>query len=409
MKILFVSNLFPPNVVGGYERLAHGVSEALADRGHTIEVLTSDYGKTVQTADRYPVHRKLVLAANRHDIYAPTGKSHADTVTDNTQNIIELDAVLQAFKPDLVFVWNLFFLDASLIRHLESTEVPSVMFLTDNWLIAAQTPTRIHEFFSRFVQGKEVYDAGVDLVQAEMRYSLKSAAIFGAYFMQSLYRSCGYDFGSQWTIHNGVQLPSLLEHVGSLRSPIDRKRVRLLFAGRIVDLKAPDLCVRALKPLRDMLGPNVELSLTIVGDGQAGDYRKVLEDCIRADTSGARIEIRPAVSEADLPTLWAEHDIYLFPSTYEPFALTLILALAAGIPTVASRAGGNGEIVLDEGTGLTFATGNAEDMASKIARLVREPGLAEALSQRGSRMARKFTFHRMIDQVETRLLEWAGR
>ncbi len=403
MKILFVSNLFPPNVVGGYERLASNVANALAGRGHQIQVLTSDYGNKAARSDPYKVHRELRLTADRDNIYVPSSKMPHEIRADSLHNMEVTERVVSAFQPDIIFVWNLFFLDASLIEKLESLNTPTVLFLTDNWLIAGRTPERIHKFFERFVHGRELFSEDMDLTLAGPRHSMASAAIFGAHFMRNLYASCGYDFRQSWTVHNGVQTADALTAMEVPHHGMNPKRLKLLFAGRIVDLKAPDICVRALRHIRKQIGDEVELSLTLVGDGQDVAYRKLLNDCIAADDSGASIELREPVAEAELQTLWDEHDIYLFPSTYEPFALTLILALAGGIPTVASRAGGNGEIIHHEGTGLLFDTGDAEDMADQVVRLFKNPALSASVSERGQRLARKFSFGRMIDQIETRL------
>ena len=43
MRVLFLSNYYPPFEVGGYEQLCRDVAERLAERGHTVAVLTSDF------------------------------------------------------------------------------------------------------------------------------------------------------------------------------------------------------------------------------------------------------------------------------------------------------------------------------------------------------------------------------
>ncbi|HYP38941.1 MAG TPA: glycogen/starch synthase, partial [Chloroflexia bacterium] len=43
MKILFVSNLYPPIAIGGYEQVCYDVAQALKARGHSIHILTSRY------------------------------------------------------------------------------------------------------------------------------------------------------------------------------------------------------------------------------------------------------------------------------------------------------------------------------------------------------------------------------
>ncbi|MDT8267517.1 glycosyltransferase family 4 protein, partial [Roseomonas sp. DSM 102946] len=118
----------------------------------------------------------------------------------------------------------------------------------------------------------------------------------------------------------------------------------------------------------------------------------------------ADIEMRPVVPEAELPALFDAHDIYLFPSRYEPFSLTLIHALACGIPTIASRAGGNPEIVEDGHSGLLFEKGDPADLAEAIARLARDPELRARLASQGQQVGSRFTFERMAGEMVSFLL-----
>ena len=71
MRILFLSNLYPPNVVGGYERLCYEVAAGLSARGHEIAVLTSDYGGRVAEYPGQQVERCWTLPVGSRAIYAP--------------------------------------------------------------------------------------------------------------------------------------------------------------------------------------------------------------------------------------------------------------------------------------------------------------------------------------------------
>jgi glycosyltransferase involved in cell wall biosynthesis len=119
----------------------------------------------------------------------------------------------------------------------------------------------------------------------------------------------------------------------------------------------------------------------------------------------AEIDMRPVVAEAELPALFDAHDIYLFPSLYEPFSLTLIHALACGIPTIASRAGGNPEIVRDGESGLLFNKRNAAELARAITRLATDSTLRARLAVEGQKAGRQFTFERMAGEMERFLKE----
>jgi glycogen(starch) synthase len=113
----------------------------------------------------------------------------------------------------------------------------------------------------------------------------------------------------------------------------------------------------------------------------------------------ADIILKPTVPEEALFELFDEHDIYLFPSLYEPFSLTLIHALACGIPTIASDTGGNPEIVHDGDSGLLFRKGDPADLVRAVKLLAQDPGLRVRLSQNGQLAARAFTFERMVGEM----------
>jgi len=147
--------------------------------------------------------------------------------------------------------------------------------------------------------------------------------------------------------------------------------------------------------------------LTILGDAQDAAYKRRLDSLIDATGTADRIEFRSPVAEGELFDLFQEHDIYLFPSLYEPFSLTLIYALAAGIPTIASDAGGNVEIIHHRRTGLLFRKGDAQGLGAAIRILLKEPKLRQSLSIEARRVAHEFSFERMVREMALYLAERA--
>lgn len=407
MKILIVSNLYPPNTVGGYERLCFSVADALVKRGHEITVLTSDYGGAVADYPGQDVRRDLTLFADSKDIYRPYSISDEDRAHLARVNNQTLRATVEAVRPDLIFVWNLYFYDGSMIAEIEASDVPAALFLTDNWLIAADRPARIHDFFARHVHGDEIFDPGAASAHDKGAPSQLSA-IYGAEFVRALYESVGLTFENQWVVHNGVDLPADVLAAGSDRGTLLRPgHLRLLFAGRVVDLKGAIYCVKALPRIMAEL-PGVNVVLDIVGDTQDQAYLTLMQEAIAEGDLAAHVNLLPPVSEANLTGLWNSHDIYLFPSLYEPFSLTLIHALAAGIPTVASDIGGNVEIVHHGRTGALFRSRDADDLARQVVSLARDGKLRTRIARQGRVMGRKFTFDRMIAQLELLLARAAG-
>ena len=410
MRILILSNLYPPNVVGGYERLCFEVTAGLAAMGHEMVVLTSRYGGEIGEYANQRILRELDLLTGP-TIYVPFPGTAEDRAAINQSNLATLHRVLEEVQPDVVFSWNLFFFDASLLHALEQSRFRTVVMLTDNWLLVMRNGPYVHQYFQEYVHGPRRFvplpapDIGTRLTHwVRSRFGGTAApgleAIFGAGFMRDLYAAGGSMFARHRIIHNGVK------QSGHATAPgVDRGRLvqpgvlRLLFAGRLVDLKGVHTAVAALPLLDPAVLDVTRVQLTIVGDTQDTAYMHTLQQAITESGMVDHAVLQPSVAEDQLPALFNAHDIYLFPSLYEPFSLTLIHALALGIPTIASDIGGNPEIVRDGESGLLFRKGDAADLASAIHRLARDPALRTRLAEGGRRTASRFTFERMVSEM----------
>lgn len=412
MKVLFVSNLYPPNAIGGYERLCHAVACAFVARGHTVSVLTSSYGGKQADEPGQTVHRTLRLLATEGNIYQPFSCPPDELAAINARNMAILKETVAAEDPDVIFAWNLYFFDRSLLDGLTGTGRRVVLMLTDNWLIASLNGDFIGRLFQRLLYGDRVHEPRPPSFLArlvarlrgrkkeEIRFPLPHRAIFGSEFMRELYESAGFGFGGSTVVHNGVHLPDPPDS-----SYVDRGAVRaagelrLLFAGRVVDVKGVHTAIEALPEMRRALAPT-RVHLTLIGDRQDQGYNQRIDELIARLGVADMVTFAEPVAEDRLFALFQEYDIYLFPSLYEPFSLTLIHALAAGIPTVASDAGGNIEIAHDRRTGMLFPKGDAAGLARATIALAQDGALRRRIAAAARREARGFTFERMVDGMD---------
>lgn len=431
MRILFVSNLYPPNVVGGYERLCFSVASAFAARGHAVSVLTSGHGGGRADFPGQSIRQDLTLLAGA-SIYLPYEGDAASRDAINRGNVAALRRTIDALSPELVFAWNLFFLDRSFLDALGTCGVPVAVMLTDNWLANMIRPELVAGFFRDHVFGSEPFPrppppapalpprgiarrlldrlrpppapaapAPTPAALPPVRFPM--IAIYGSRFMRDFYREAGLAFEVDRVVHNGVHQEIASDAVFADRSAtVAPGTLRLLFAGRLVDLKGADTAVAALAHLPpDIAG--MEVRLTLLGDDQDAAYVASLREAIAASGASARITMAPTVAPDALFDLFQRHDVYLFPSLYEPFSLTLIHALACGIPTIASDAGGNPEIVVDGVSGLVVPKADAAALARAITRLAGDGALRARLAEGGWESARGFTFERMIAGMEDAL------
>ncbi|PZW48633.1 glycosyltransferase involved in cell wall biosynthesis [Humitalea rosea] len=413
MRILILSNLYPPNVIGGYERLCHQVASDLVRRGHEVVVLTSRYGGKVADYPGQTILRELDLLTGP-DIYTPFAGTAEDRAAIGRASLATLQRVLDEVRPDVIFAWNLFFLDSSLLTALENGPYRTIVMLTDNWLLVMRNPHFVSDFFRDVVHGQTPFIVPRPApawrrLARRIRRALAPAtpasppleAIFGSGFMRDFYAAGGSAFARHAVIHNGVSLPPQESFVvPDRRRLVEPGTLRLLFAGRLVDLKGAHTAVEALS-LLDPAALGVDrILLTVVGDSQDAAYMRSFEDAIARSGRAEDIVMAPTVGEHELPQLFAAHDLYIFPSLYEPFSLTLIHALACGIPTIATRIGGNPEIVQDGQSGLLFDKGDAQDLARGISRLATDAALRRRLSDGGQAAGRAFTFERMVGEME---------
>lgn len=429
MRILIVSNLYPPNAIGGYERLCHEVATELVARGQEIVVLTSDFGDATASYPGQRIHRGLQLMTGP-TIYEPFKGSISERGEIERENARLASALIESEKPDVIFVWNLFFLGASFFDSLRAYGIRTVVMLTDNWYIVMRQPAFMSAFFERHTFGDMPFGPGAPA--SRRRFSLKclrrwlsdrlhrhqrasalptpaSAAIFGSHFMHQLHRAAGLEFTEERVIHNGIRQRDYPADAFPDRTAlVHSSELRLLFAGRITEFKGLHTALDALPLLSpEALGVG-RIRLSIVGDTHDSRYVDDIKVRVRQYRGPVEITFHAPVAEDALFALFAEHDIYLFPSLYEPFSLTLIHALAAGIPTVASDVGGNPEIVRDRETGLLFRKSDPAALAQAIGTLAGDPQLRARIALDGRRTAAGYTFENMVAAMQA-FLQRGGR
>src|SRR5258708_30699829 len=112
MRILVVSSLYPPQVIGGAERVAQLVAEGMRDRGHEVAVATtSDAPSGVRMVNGISVHsismRNVypLYPRERHSLAEKTVWHLADAV--NVGMARELIAVVRQQRPDVVHTHNI--------------------------------------------------------------------------------------------------------------------------------------------------------------------------------------------------------------------------------------------------------------------------------------------------------------
>jgi sugar transferase (PEP-CTERM/EpsH1 system associated) len=126
-----------------------------------------------------------------------------------------------------------------------------------------------------------------------------------------------------------------------------------------------------------------EARLVLVGDGS---LRGALED--QARRPGLQGRVTFLGRRADIADLLPLFDVFALTSTSEGLPLTVLEAMAAGLPCVSTAVGAIPEAVTEGQTGLLVPPGDSDALAAALTRLLRDPGLRRKMGQEGQKRAR---------------------
>ena len=161
------------------------------------------------------------------------------------------------------------------------------------------------------------------------------------------------------------------------------------WAGRLTAVKQPLDLVRTIAQVEGA-------TLVIAGDGE---LRGDTEDLARELGVADRVRFLGYVD--DIGDWYAAFDAFLLTSLNEGAPVVAIEAQAAGVPVVATDAGGTRTVVDDGETGFVVPIGAVEELGGRLARLRDDAGLHGRLAAAGTaRMRERFSVERMVDDVE---------
>jgi glycogen synthase len=404
MKILALTNLYPPHYLGGYELICFMVTNELRARGHQVQVLTSDHIVPGKAADAEPhIERTLRI----HGFYGHPWLNIARlSRLEAHNNRALLDAVTR-HKPDLIYVWNMGGLSKSMVFTLQRFGIPTVFYLSDHWIARgftsdvwlnwwngpASAPKRVARKAAELIGLRAALDRTAPTNPAQhLRFQ---RLYFCSKALRKLTASAGFEVMHGAVIYAPVDINKF--H-GTVRAPSEPLRT-LLWVGRLAADKGVMTALKGIHSVKDHF--NGELH--IYGNGEA-QYRKTLEDYVTAHRLPVKFS---SASMNEMPEIYRQHDALLFTSEWEePFALTPLEAMASGIPVIGTTTGGSREIFRHRDNALTYTAGNSEELGERILELANSPSLRVRIASTGQAEVRNtYALPVIVDQIESYLEE----
>jgi glycosyltransferase involved in cell wall biosynthesis len=172
-----------------------------------------------------------------------------------------------------------------------------------------------------------------------------------------------------------VVIPNAVDAADAPVAVLDSEVPTIVSVGRLHEPKDFVTLARALRAL-----PEGGWRAEIVGDGPD---RPAVEAELRAGGLTGTVEL--AGERTDVPERLANADVFVLSSRSECMPISVLEAMAAGLPVVASAVGGLPEMVVDGETGYLVPSGDDRAMGDALARLAADPDLRRRLGAAGRR------------------------
>lgn len=398
MRILVLSNLYPPRVLGGYELVCEGVVEHLRRAGHRVQVLTAA-GEPIRGQGH--VRRALSL-------YIDGGAPKEPHPAPRFRREVADHRALRAMDGwDVALVFHPVGIAKSLLTALHERgpvgyvlgDVWPAWDLADDTWLGRLHPEGPPGTPSRGVRRLR-YPSLVARALAPLARRLGVPTEWPDLFAEGHWWA-----NSQWTLaqlteRKGLPLadPRVIRHGIPLDEFPQRAAEpggrRLLYVGRISPQKGVDVALAALGRL-----PGAELTLVGAPDPEYAAGLSLPDAA----------ELRGPVQRARLAEIYAAHDVVLFPVLWnEPLGLVPLEAMAVGVPVVATGTGGSSEYLVHERNCLLVEPGDPDALAAAADRVLADDGLRRTLVAHGRETAEENSMDATAAALEAAAAELAG-
>ena len=361
MKVLLASDYFPPHVGGGVEEVTFHMAEKLTELGHQVVVLTLNTcsASAVENLDGIRVYRAALV-----ELTNALGAQSAVS----TELINLMRNVCRKEQPNVLHANNLYFyttlaaclnLDAVRLPLVTTLHIGSVSELEGFVRYAA----KLYELsVGRWIVGRS--NRVVAVSEAVKRYAVE----------------LGVEPCKISVVPNGVDTVKF--HPSSAVRNGDGL-VRVGFVGRLVANKGPQYLVEAASRIVHDF-PNVRFQVA-----GRGPMLPMLQR--RAQELGIKDVFRFFGTVPSMVEFMQSCDIMVRPSVTDGMPLTVLEAMACGLPTVASRVGGTPEILEESYSGYLVRPKDVDQLVLRISQLVADARLRAEMGSRARQFVERYS------------------
>jgi D-inositol-3-phosphate glycosyltransferase len=363
--------------VGGMNVVVRHQAEALADRGHQVEIITR------RSAPTQPDSVSLVPGVCLRFLSA--GPAEPVPKGEHDAFIEPFRAGLEELGPYDVLHSHHWFSGVAALPVARERGIPHVQSFHS---IAAESDTPLSE-------GERPESAGRPAGERMLARDSDAVVVVSSAEASTVRTRLGGDESRTWIVPPGVD-GSVFRPAGAGARRAETPYV--VAAARVQPLKGLDLAIEAVaglgredRPTRDVAGD---------ASSEAGDYVDELRRLAAAHGIADRVTFVGPQSRADLAFLFRGAAAVLVPSHSETYGLVALEGSASGVPVVAAAAGGLREAVVDGETGVVLESRDPGDWAAEIERILTDRTYAAGLAAAGREHAERLSWERSAAGLE---------
>ena len=384
MQLLLITNLYPPQELGGYGRSMADFAWGLIQRGHQVTVLSADVphlGDSGNGPSGEKVDRCLHLKGSfQGGVQLDQDPERCRATDEANQNRIRFWLNQGAW--DGVLVGNVDLLGIEILQPVIRAALPllhHIGFVSPPFDPTLTPTTTSYKLVCASHAVKH------SLIQAGMPISDAPVVHPGA--RVELYGSSS----------NNRLLPAL-------PMPDKGEPLKICFAGLQMSSKGPHTLLEAIALLKNK---NIPTYCMLAGGTFQEPYMKAMQKLINEKHLQDNICFVPQLTRQQLARFFLLHHVCVFPSIHpEAFGIVAAEAMASGLALVSSGVGGAVEVFEDGISGLSFQPGDATSLATQLERLWRNPNLLKTLQKNGQQRAREqFSVQRSAERLESLFIE----
>jgi glycogen(starch) synthase len=424
MKILIVSNLYPPYYVGGYELRCSQVAEYLHAAGHQVRVLTSSTrlpgqgnasgNPNAENNNRIPVDRWLRYYTWDHEMSA----RFYNLIMGKEQLVHarRFNQLLDDFQPDIVNWWNLEGLTKTILPIPGNRGIPDFHWVEDLWMIREYGVQGENEHLSWFNfwrgnWGPQFWRPLIQRTLALWESAVQREGIptrpflnrpghvcFVSEFMRFEHMAAGLALPSSEVIYGGISTERFYVH--RVASDFHAGTLRFLYAGYVEPNRGLHTIIEALGLLPNDIRDRIELSIANSGLPRPEPYVEDIKKRIERLGLTKRVNFLGKIRHEDMTRVYQSHHVLIFASTRkEGFPIGMLEAMCAGCAVITTGSGGAIEIA-DIANLPIFPRDHPVALSRLIKRLVLDRELVFQTAIQGQKIVlQNFTFARMMGEL----------